>query len=91
MSTVKSIIAFVIAPVFIVIGAQITTGTRFTKLIYWAISFVFLALWLFAKEAYSPIEPPGILALLGLWSIISAITFAAISGIEYVFNQKNSA
>jgi hypothetical protein len=91
LSTVKSIVAFVFAPALIAIGSQIATGTKVAKLIYLAISFLVLTIWLYIKEAYSPIEPPGLLALLGIWSIISAITFAAITGIEYAFTRKHSA
>lgn len=54
LSTVKSIIAFILAPALIAIGAQIITGSRVSKLVYWAGSFLVLAIWLFIKETYSP-------------------------------------
>jgi len=91
LSSVKSIIAFLLTPIVIAIGALCTDGTRITKLIYWVASFVLLTVWLFIREASLPIEPPGLLALLGFWLVVSFIILTVVIGMGYVFNKKNSA
>ena len=90
LSTVKSLLALVLVPVVLAIGAQITIGTIGRKFVCWATSFLVLTTWLVVKEAYSPIAPPGVLALLGFWSLISAFTFVASAGIGYAFTRRHS-
>ena len=91
LSSVKSIFAFLLTPIVIAIGPLCTGGARITKLFYWVASFLLLTVWLFIRESSIPIEPPGLLALLGFWLVFSFIIFVVVIGMGYVINNKNSA